>query len=586
MLNNLYFFFYHANVYILKIDFSSDLQWLTRILNSKLLLSLIIFILIFIIAALLTNKILMHQQILQQNKQISEQAHDIIAAEKKFLNIKDELEKKVLKRTAALGLANQDLQENTILMEKIANLTPNILYIYDLEKKFNIYSNRFVGEILGYSTVEIEEMNVQLFDKLLHPEDCDRMVEHHQKCLTLGKDDCLEVEYRMKDCFGQWHWMHSKDTIFERNETGKPTQILGITQDITEKKKIEAEAAKLNLKLEEKIQTLETWHEARMKLAKMNEFLQTCLNIKEAKLVLSDLLPQLFPNTHGAVYLMNNSKNLLNTISVWGLANSSSSFETNECWALRRNRTHLVNANTNANLSSLYCNHVEHNAHNTPTLCLSMIAKGKTLGMLYLRFAPSTTISKSIQELAETVAQNIAMSFANLTLQQELRYQSLRDPLTGLFNRRYLHESLVKEIERAQRKQQFIGIMMLDIDYFKRFNDTYGHSAGDRVIKEVANYLISEVRQYDIACRYGGEELVLVMPDAFIEDTIIRAEQIRMGISKLKLEHEGKILESISVSIGVSCFPDDGTTVDSLISTADRALYEAKSAGRDCVKRG
>ena len=571
--------------YILEFDLQSDWRWSAFIFKPQPLWYIIIFILMFIIVALVIDKALMHQKITQLNKQLNKQAHDIIAAEKEIVNLKHGIEKEVLKRTAALGLANHDLQENSILMEKIAHLTPNILYIYDLERKVNLYANRFVGEILGYSNAEIEQINVQLFDKLLHPEDCNSIAKHHQKCLTLGKNDYLEVEYRMKDRFGQWHWLHSKDTIFERDETGKPTQILGITQDITETKKIEAQTAKLNLTLAEKIQTLETWHKARMKLGKMNEFLQTCLNIEEAKLVLSDLLPQLFPNTHGAVYLMNNSKNLLNAISVWGLPNSNSSFETHECWALRRNRTHLVNVDADVNLYNLYCNHVEHHSHNTPTLCLSMIAKGKTLGMLYLRFAHSATISKSIQELAETVAQNIAMSFANLTLQQELRYQSLRDPLTGLFNRRYLHESLIKEIERAQRKQQFIGIMMLDIDHFKRFNDTYGHSAGDLVIKEVANYLISEVRQYDIACRYGGEELVLVMPDASIEDTIVRAEQIRIGISELKLEHEDKILESVSVSIGVSCFPDDGTTVDSLINAADRALYEAKSAGRDCVRR-
>ena len=129
-----------------------------------------------------------------------------------------------------MGLANRDLQESAILMEKIANLTPSLIYVYDLEKKCNVYSNRYIGEILGYSVKEIDEMNVQLFNKLLHPEDVKLIEQHHQKCLTLAQDDYLELEYRMKDRFGQWHWLHSKDTVFERNKKGKPTQILGITK--------------------------------------------------------------------------------------------------------------------------------------------------------------------------------------------------------------------------------------------------------------------------------------------------------------------------------------------------------------------
>lgn len=126
---------------------------------------------------------------------------------------------------------------------------------------------------------------------------------------------------------------------------------------------------------------------------------------------------------------------------------------------------------------------------------------------------------------------------------------------------------------------------MIDVDYFKRFNDNHGHSAGDLVLSQIGTYLLSQIRQYDIACRYGGEELVIVMPDASIDDTIIRAEEIRLGVKKLQLEHEGEKLESISVSIGVSYFPDDSNTVDGLIQAADKALYKAKEQGRDCVRR-
>lgn len=214
-----------------------------------------------------------------------------------------------------------------------------------------------------------------------------------------------------------------------------------------------------------------------------------------------------------------------------------------------------------------------------------MMAKGETLGMFYLQFNGDRQITRSLQELGKSVAQNIGMAFANLKLQETLKFQSLRDPLTGLFNRRYLLESLEKEIDRATRKKQFIGIMIIDIDHFKRFNDTYGHEAGDLVLKEVGTYLIKQTRQYDIACRYGGEELVIVMPDASLENTILRAEEIRQGIEQLQLRHQGILLEAVTISVGVSCFPDDGIEPENLIRVADKNLYLAKEQGRNRVVR-
>ena len=156
---------------------------------------------------------------------------------------------------------------------------------------------------------------MQLFGKLLHPEDRDLIIQHHEQCLSLKDDDYLEIEYRIQDNFGNWYWLQSKDPVFERDSAGKPRQILGVTQDITEAKKTQSEMARLNSELAEKVEILEKWHEGRLKLAKINEFLQACLTVREAEIVLSDLLQPLFPNSHGVVYLMNNSKNLLEAIA-------------------------------------------------------------------------------------------------------------------------------------------------------------------------------------------------------------------------------------------------------------------------------
>ncbi|MFM2315542.1 MAG: hypothetical protein RLZZ04_4820 [Cyanobacteriota bacterium] len=497
-------------------------------------------------------------------------------------NFGNDLELKPDSRTTLLE-KNKENIDSTSLIERIIQLTPNIIYIYDLEKKCNIYSNSLIAEKLGYSDSEIESMNKQLFSKLLHPEDVKAIAKHQQDCLKLSPGEYLTIEYRMQDRQGDWHWLASTDTVFEQNDLGRPTQILGIAQDITEIKQHQLAATTLNFELATKVAALETWRDQHLKLAAMNEFLQACLTLKEAESALKDLLQPLFPNTHGAVYLMNNSKNSLEAIATWGTISNdiSFNFEPHECWALRKGDRHLAHPST----PGIYCSHNDHRSCNQPTLCLPMIAKSKTLGMLYLCFDTPEPISELIQELSATVTQNIAMSFASLQLQERLRYQSLRDSLTRLYNRRYLQESLAREIDRAQRKHQFIGIIMIDIDHFKKFNDVYGHTVGDLVLREVGNYLLSQVRQYDTACRYGGEELVIVMPDASLENTVMRAEEIRKGIKQLKLEHDQQPLESITVSIGVSCFPDDGINSEQLIRAADKALYQAKAQGRDRVQR-
>ena len=521
------------------------------------------------------------QQVANLNHQLREQIVISEDAKEKLYQLNQELEQRIKEKTSALVEANLDLQASTKFREKITDLTPNILYIYDLTTHSNVYCNPFVSELLGYSALELQKFKDGLLEELIHPEDLPLVKQHFNNFFLMEDDKYLEIEYRIKNTQGKWHWLQDKNTIFSRDHAGKPEQILGIAQDVTHTRKIQSQTKELNQKLEEQVLVLARNNQARIKLAEMNEFIQACVSLEEAQAVIGDLLKPLFPDTNGVIYLINKSKNLLNAIANWGNATSNQYFEPKDCWAIRRGNPHRVHPTT----PKLYCSHLDRDTDLYPSLCLPMIAKSEAIGMLYLRFNNTAKINQSIQDLAETVAQNLAISFANLKLQQELRYQSLRDPLTGLYNRRYLDESLAKEIDRAHRTQQFISVMLLDIDHFKRFNDVYGHSAGDLVLSQVGTYLESETRKYDVACRFGGEELIIVMPGASMADSVVRAEKIRAGIKQLELEHEGQKLESVTVSIGVSCFPDDSTTVESLIQAADKALYQAKEDGRDCVRR-
>jgi diguanylate cyclase (GGDEF)-like protein len=164
-----------------------------------------------------------------------------------------------------------------------------------------------------------------------------------------------------------------------------------------------------------------------------------------------------------------------------------------------------------------------------------------------------------------------------------LRNQCVRDPLTGLFNRRYMQEFLIREIHHAQRTQKPLGFVLLDIDHFRHFNNTFGHQAGDVVLQEVSLFLQKSIRKSDIACRYGGEEFVVILPEASLEDTKERAEQLRAGVKHLKLNYLNQSLGKVTLSAGIACFPEYGKTGAELIQAADMALYRAKALGRDRV---
>jgi diguanylate cyclase (GGDEF)-like protein len=167
--------------------------------------------------------------------------------------------------------------------------------------------------------------------------------------------------------------------------------------------------------------------------------------------------------------------------------------------------------------------------------------------------------------------------------EEQLREQSIQDYLTRLFNRRYLEESLKRKIQRAELAQSSIGVIMLDIDNFKPINDTRGHAVGDIVLQEIGKFLSGQVRQSDIACRYGGDEFVVILPETSKEIAKERADQLRNEVKSLVIQYNDQILGTITLSLGVAVFPDDGSDGEELLKSADAALYEAKGDGGDRV---
>jgi len=311
-------------------------------------------------------------------------------------------------------------------------------------------------------------------------------------------------------------------------------------------------------------------------LGDLGQMLQASLSTEEACKVFASLAPKLLRASAGSVTLFNASRNQLSPLSTWGVDGAEPEpFAPEDCWALRRGRTHLPRAG-----NDFRCPHLADYGWDN-AVCVPMIAQGDTVGVLTLR--PDDAYPPELVSVAEVLGERFGLTVANLRLRDRLRDQSIRDPLTGLFNRRYLEETLTRELNRAERKSSPLGVLVVDIDHFKRLNDTHGHDAGDAALAEVGRLLARSFRSSDITCRYGGEEFVVVLPEAARDFTIARAESLRQAVKELRAASQGRPAQAISVSIGVAHFPDDGRTPEALIRAADVALYAAKAQGRDRV---
>lgn len=355
-----------------------------------------------------------------------------------------------------------------------------------------------------------------------------------------------------------------------------------------ERERAETVLAQRGNRLQHRIRELELALRQHVNLRKLSSYLKASLTAAEAYAAVECFGPQLFQGTTGKLYLIHPPGDYLEHVATWGEASpNEGTFTFRDCWALRRAQPHWVQ-DTRA---EPFCGHVAPASKSVlPYLCVPLIPQGKLHGLLHVRrlkieSRPSRNIGsmESSLNLASNVAEEIGLALANLNLRETLHEQSIRDPLTGLYNRRFLEDSLIRELSRAKRKTHPLSIILLDIDHFKRVNDTFGHGAGDMVLRRLGLVLQAYVRESDIACRVGGEEFSVLLPEGPLQIATQRAEDIRKAVNELALKHEEKDLGTVTVSLGVATFPDHGTTADVLIRAADQVLYDAKRKGRNRV---
>jgi diguanylate cyclase (GGDEF)-like protein/PAS domain S-box-containing protein len=363
--------------------------------------------------------------------------------------------------------------------------------------------------------------------------------------------------------------------------------LVGLYQDITYRKQAEEKLQEANQKLARWVKVLEKGSTEISLLSEMGNWLQSCQSTEEAYPIIGSTVQRLFPNYSGALCVMSASKNLLDTVCTWrDMSSAERVFAPPDCWALRRGKAYRSDGSG----STPACRHLH--AAKRETFCLPLMAQGDALGILCLeaseapadRDAPSSSLATEAQQrLASVLGEQIGLALANLKLRDTLRNQSVRDPLTGLFNRRYFEESLEREMSRATRNKSSMALLMLDIDHFKQFNDTFGHQAGDTLLREVGELLKTGTRGQDVACRYGGEEFAIILSDAEPGGAVQRAEKLRQQVKQMNVQHAGQVLGIVSVSIGVAMYPMHGPGIEDMIRFADEALYRSKSEGRDRV---
>jgi len=504
-------------------------------------------------------------------------------------------------RGLGIGRKRANTSSAELSFHAVAQAAPAILWTASPDGSLDFVSDR----LYRYTGLTWEQGKHWDWTQAVHPDDLDASQALWGRCLREGTP--YEIEYRLRAADGAYSWFLVKGNPL-REDRGKIIKWIGTCTDIEDQKHQQQileqqikerteELANANTRLHEEMlereyarRKLDEQNEEMMRdltqrtqratlLAKMGELMQSCISKEEVFAAALGYAPKIFPTSRGALALLNSRRDLAEIAGSWHDCQLPETvFEPPRCWALRTGHPHLVVAGD----TTAPCAHAA-GVRNT-YLCIPILAQGEALGILHFQATDEVpTLADSELSFKTTFAGHVGLSVANIRLREALRTQSIKDPLTGLYNRRYLEEMLEREIRRAVRAAQALGLLMVDLDHFKKFNDTYGHDAGDTVLREAGTFLAKSIRAEDIVCRFGGEEFVVILPTANLNAAQARAERIRSRMCELTVLHQGQSLGMVTMSVGVAALPEHGTSAKELLEAADAALYRAKRDGRNRV---
>lgn len=487
------------------------------------------------------------------------------------------------------------LRESQNFIEKIADATPCLIYIYDLIQKKNIYVNGQVTVLLGYRNTEIKTLESQLFSNLIHPDDLGDISLQMAKLTAMQDGDILEREYRIKHRSGEWRWFHSREIVFSRTPEGWPKQILGTAQDITNRKWTE-ESMRLQTE-KERLMNLITQHIHRS--LDLNEVLNTtAIEVRN------------FLQTDRAIIFRFQSHtprncNLLSQgiVAVESVSSECSSIlgstipeclpDTNTCLLYKGENILSIEDICNADIP--YCHRELLKKWGVKADLEVPILQGSQFwGLLMLHQCKEIREWQPLEiDLMKQLANQLAIAIQQAELYQQLQAANEQlqrlatsDGLTHLANRRKFDEYLSQQLRILAREQQPISLILCDIDYFKSYNDTYGHQSGDECLRVVAKAIQRAVkRPADLVARYGGEEFAAILPYTDLKGALRVAKEMLLRVRDLQIPHAASATsDRITVSAGVaSLVPNPNLSPAELIAVTDLALYRAKKLGRDRV---
>ncbi|MEI1374188.1 diguanylate cyclase [Nostoc sp. UHCC 0926] len=437
-----------------------------------------------------------------------------------------------------------------------------LYYNQELQSRFSLDPQEWMGK-----------KNSEFFPD---PEEGQQIMENDQIVLKTLRPLKLIEEVKMPGNEQPCYWLSFKFP-FSDYATGT-WRIGGISIDITESIETQRSLTDLNQLLEKKTLKLEAKKCELIYLSEMADMLYSCESEDEVYQVVALTCDKLFPNMSGCINIIANSKNYLQMNRTWGTEKSSKEvFSLSDCWALRRGKLNLLSPPFGN--GGLICNHLIPPVSGVH-LCVPLYGQSEVIGILHVHALEE--ISLESQQLAEIIARILGFALNNLLIKQRLTYDNLRDGMTQLFKQSYMQTITEQRLAEANRSGQPLSVIFLDIDNFKSYNSHYGHVTANIVLQELAKLLLKSIRSFDIACRWGGEEFVIVMPNMTLETLRKRVEQLRVDVEQMQLKDGDQILESITASFGIAV-SEPGITVKDFLNRANQAMLEAKRTGKNRV---